>query len=92
MEQFGAIVRIENTDLKKACDKLNAAYEDSEGAAKKVSQRIDKVESVADALFKEWEDELKLYKSADLRRASQGKLQNSVHPVFARSGFDHVKG
>jgi len=71
---------------------LNAAYEDSEGAAKKVSQRIDKVESVADALFKEWEDELKLYKSADLRRASQRKLQNSVRPVVARSGFDHVKG
>ena len=77
LEQFGAAVRIENTDLKKAYDKLNAEYEDSEGAAKKVSQQIDKVESGADALFEEWEDELKLYKSADLRRASQRKLQST---------------
>ena len=77
LEQFGTVVRIENTDLKKAYDKLNAEYEDSEGAAKKVSQQIDKVESVADALFEEWEDELKLYKSADLRRASQRKLQST---------------
>jgi DUF2959 family protein len=77
LEQFGSVVQIENTDLKKAYDKLNAAYEDSEGAAKKVSQRIDKVESVADDLFEEWEEELKLYKSADLRRGSQQKLKNT---------------
>ncbi|MDH3356777.1 MAG: DUF2959 domain-containing protein [Desulfobacteraceae bacterium] len=77
LEQFGAVVQIENTDLKKAYDKLNAEYEDSEKAAKKVSERIDKVESVADDLFEEWEDELKLYKSADLRRSSQRKLQKT---------------
>ncbi|MDH3572376.1 MAG: DUF2959 domain-containing protein [Desulfobacteraceae bacterium] len=77
LEQFGAVVQIENTDLKKAYDKLNAEYEDSEKAANKVSERIDKVESVADDLFEEWEDELKLYKSADLRRSSQRKLQKT---------------
>jgi sugar-specific transcriptional regulator TrmB len=77
LEQFGAVVQIENTDLKKAYDKLNAEYEDSEKAANKVSERINKVESVADDLFEEWEDELKLYKSADLRRSSQGKLQKT---------------
>ena len=37
--------------MKKAYEKLNAEYEDSEKAAKKVSGRIDKVESVSDALF-----------------------------------------
>ncbi|PLX54125.1 MAG: DUF2959 domain-containing protein, partial [Desulfobacteraceae bacterium] len=77
LEQFGAVVQIENTDLKKAYDKLNAEYEDSEKAANKVSERINKVESVADDLFEEWEDELKLYKSADLRRSSQRKLQKT---------------
>ena len=77
LEQFGAVVNIENTDLKKAYEKLNAEYEDSEKAAAKVSERIDKVESVADALFEEWEEELKLYKSADLRRSSQQKLQKT---------------
>jgi len=74
LEQFGAVIKIENTDLKKAYDKLNAEYEDSEKAAKKVSERIDKVESVADALFEEWEEELNL---ADMRRSSKQKLQNT---------------
>ena len=77
LEQFGAVIKIENTDLKKAYDKLNAEYEDSEKAAAKVSERIDKVESVADALFDEWEEELNLYKSADLRRSSKQKLRDT---------------
>ena len=77
LEQFGAVVHIGNSNLKIAYEKLNTEYEDSERAAAKVSERIDKVESVADALFDEWEDELKLYKSADLRRSSQRKLQKT---------------
>ena len=56
---------------------MNSEYEDSEKAAKKVSERINKVESIADALFEEWEGELKLYKSADLLRLSKRKLQNT---------------
>lgn len=77
LEQFGAVVKIENTDLRRAYDKLNAEYEDSRDAAEEVSDRIDKVESVADALFDEWEKELKLYKSAKLRRSSQRKLHKT---------------
>jgi DNA repair exonuclease SbcCD ATPase subunit len=77
LEQFGSVIKIENSDLKKAYDKLNAEYEDSEEAAKKVSERIEKVESVADALFEEWEEELNLYKSVDLRRSSKQKLQKT---------------
>jgi len=37
-----------------------AEYENSESAAAEVSKRIDQVESFADDLFDEWEDELKL--------------------------------
>jgi len=77
LEQFSAVVHIGNSNLKKAYEKLNAEYEDSEKAARKVSERIDKVESVADALFDEWEDELKLYKSAGLRKSSKQKLQDT---------------
>lgn len=77
LEQFSAVVHIENSNLKKAYEKLNAEYEDSEKAAQKVSARIDKVETVANALFDEWEDELKLYKSADLRRSSKQKLKDT---------------
>ena len=78
LEQFAAVVRIENSDLKNAYDQLNAEYEESEAAAKRVSDRIDKVEDVAEALFNEWQNELDLYKSAELRRSVNGNLGNQI--------------
>jgi methyl-accepting chemotaxis protein len=77
LDQFGAVVHIENSNLKIAYEKLNREYEDSERAAAKVSKQIDRLESVANALFKEWESELKLYKSEDLRRSSRQKLKDT---------------
>jgi len=77
LEQFGAIVQIENTDLKDAYEKLNAEYEDSKEAAEAVSERIAKVESVAEALFEEWQKELEMYKSAKLRNSSKHKLKDT---------------
>ena len=77
LEQFSSVVQIENTDLKNAYEKLNAEYEDSEEAAKNVSDRIASVESVADALFKEWEDELELYKSVELKNSSRKQLRKT---------------
>ena len=77
LEQFGSVIKIESTDLKEAYEKLNAEYEDSEKAAKNVSERIEKVESVAEDLFTEWEEELKLYKNAAMRRSSAQKLKDT---------------
>jgi hypothetical protein len=77
LEQFGAVVKIESTDLKNEYEKLNAEYEASEKAAKNVSDRIDKVESVAEDLFAEWEEELTLYKNSAMRRSSAQKLQDT---------------
>ncbi|MGD8368906.1 MAG: DUF2959 domain-containing protein [Desulfobacterales bacterium] len=74
LDQFSRVVHVKQSDLKKAYEALNAEYEDSEKAAGRVSERIDKVEAVAEALFEEWEDELKLYKSAQLRESSRKKL------------------
>jgi hypothetical protein len=74
LEQFSSVVHVEHSDLKQVYEALNAEYEDSEKAAEKVSDRIDKVEAVAEALFEEWEKELKLYKSAQLRNSSRKKL------------------
>jgi len=74
LEQFSDVIRIENTDLKRAYETLNTEFENGEKAAAKVSDRIDKVESVANALFEEWETELTLYKSADLRKSSERQL------------------
>lgn len=77
LDQFDSVVKLKETDLKKAYDKLNSEYEASKEVADKVTSRIDKVESVADALFDEWQDELEEYQSADLRRSSKEKLQQT---------------
>lgn len=77
LEQFSSVVQVENTDLKNAYEKLNAEYEESEEAANNVSDRIDKVESVAEALFSEWEEELELYKSAELKKTSRKQLHET---------------
>lgn len=60
--------------LEQAYDKTRSAYEQSAAAAREVSERIEAVDGVADALFKEWESELKQYSSASLRRDSAAKL------------------
>ncbi|WP_293764646.1 DUF2959 family protein, partial [uncultured Paraglaciecola sp.] len=39
--------------------------------------RIDKVESVAEALFDEWQQELQKYTNATLKRDSQRKLKDT---------------
>jgi len=77
LDQFDSVVKLENTDLKKAYDKLNKEYEDIEKAADTVSTRIDKVESVAEALFDEWQDELELYQNKKLRRSSKAQLRTT---------------
>lgn len=74
LEQFDSIVKLEETDLKKAYDKFDKEYKKCKGAADDVSTRIDKIESVADALFKEWKGELKQYENKDLRRSSEKQL------------------
>ena len=74
LEQFGKVVSYEGGDLEATYKKLSGELEASEDSAKSVRKRIADVESVADALFSEWEEELGQYSSADLRRKSQAKL------------------
>ena len=57
-------------DLEKRYDALNRQYEASVASARDVRARIDAVEDVANALFKEWESELKQYSNASLKAAS----------------------
>jgi len=74
LEQFGKVVSYEGGDLEDTYKKLSGELETSEDGAENVKKRIQDVESVADALFSEWEQELGQYSSADLRRKSQAKL------------------
>jgi hypothetical protein len=75
LEQFKSVVAVQPSELQKVYDKLNREYEGSSASAKKIRDRISSVESVSNALFDEWEDELKQYTSKSLRRDSEQKLQ-----------------
>jgi len=74
LEQFDSVVTLKETDLKKAYDRLNDEYEDCVKVAAEVSDRIEAIEDVSEALFDEWEDEISLYESADLARSSKKQL------------------
>jgi hypothetical protein len=77
LEQFESVVSLKNTDLKQAYESLNRDYEDSREAAGEVSARIASVESVAGALFDEWEKELEQYSNAGMRESSRRQLSST---------------
>lgn len=77
LEEFSVLINFDGGELESVYDALNDQYIESEAAAKEVSARIDKVESVAEALFSEWEEELNLYTNAKLKRDSQNQLRET---------------
>lgn len=76
-EQFSSVVEVKGGDLEEQYNVLKAEYDKSEKKAEAVHDRIANVESVADALFDEWEKELDLYSSAALRRDSEQKFEQT---------------
>jgi hypothetical protein len=77
LERFQEVTNFQGGDLEAKYKKLNGEYEDSVSAAEDVSKRITAVESVANDMFKEWQEEIKQYSNADLRRSSEGKLRDT---------------
>lgn len=77
LEHFRAVVKVDGGDLEQRYDELSAQYDASKAAADKVSDRINAVQDVADALFAEWQDELDQYSSASLRAASARTLADT---------------
>lgn len=75
LEQFQAVVNFDGGELQDVYEKLNDEYEDSVSAAENISSRIDSVESVANALFDEWRDELDEFSNDRYRRDSQRQLE-----------------
>jgi uncharacterized protein Yka (UPF0111/DUF47 family) len=74
LERFGSVVSYQGGDLEPVYKKLNGELQDSEDKAEAVRKRIRDVESVADALFSEWKQELGQYANQALRRQSEEKL------------------
>ncbi|MGB7904224.1 MAG: DUF2959 domain-containing protein [Steroidobacteraceae bacterium] len=77
LTEFRKVVNVDGGDLETRYTSLAAQLEDSEQAADAVHGRIRDVEDVAEALFKEWNDELAQYSSADLRRRSEQQLRQT---------------
>lgn len=77
LDQFRTMVDIDGGNLEKEYDRLNREYERSEAAAQEIRDRIDSIEHVSGALFREWEGELEQYTDARLRRESQQRLRET---------------
>jgi hypothetical protein len=77
LEQFRSVVQFKGGNLEAKYNKLNAALQRSERQSQAVKDRIDAVEDVSEALFREWKAELKQYTNAALRRSSEQKLQDT---------------
>ena len=74
LEEFTSVIHLEESDLERAYENLNDEYEACESAASAVSGRIEKVQSVADALFEEWQSELDQYQNQTLKASSAKQL------------------
>jgi hypothetical protein len=64
-------------DLEKTYNKLKADYDKSEERANAVREKINKVETVASDLFKEWEKEIGTMQNAKLAESSEEKLRST---------------
>ena len=77
LEQFKAVVNFDGGDLEDMYKKLDRDYQRSEKAAGAVSDKIESVESVAAALFREWEAELDEYSDPKTRATSESMLRDT---------------
>lgn len=86
LEQFTAATNFSGGDLEATYNRLNDAYEASVGKAEEVRTRIADIESVSEALFTEWKQEITQYSNASMRQSSQRKLdttQAHYHQLIA---------
>jgi hypothetical protein len=77
LAQFKSVVSVNGGELEAVYEKLNGEYEDSESAANDIHAHIAKVESVSEALFDEWQQEIEQYQNASLKRDSATKLKQT---------------
>jgi Skp family chaperone for outer membrane proteins len=77
LDEFSQLINFDGGELQDVYQQLKDQFEASEDSAATVTGRIDKVESVAQALFDEWQDELEKYTNITLKRDSQRKLKDT---------------
>lgn len=74
LEQFTVATNFKGGDLEDTYKRLNDAYEESNSKAEEVRTRIADIESVSEALFTEWKEEITQYSNQSFKQSSQQKL------------------
>ncbi|MGB3724605.1 MAG: DUF2959 domain-containing protein [Glaciecola sp.] len=77
LEEFSSLIAFDGGELEDVYQNLNDQLEASQESADEVSSRIDKVQSVAESLFREWEEELVLISNPNFKRDSKRKLSDT---------------
>lgn len=77
LDEFSALINFDGGELEEVYNNLNDQFEVSKESAAAVTERINKVESVAEALFVEWENEIGIISNTNLKRDSQRKLSET---------------
>ncbi len=73
-DELASLVDVDDAGLEKKYKRMASAVEASEAKAEELDSRITSLDRVAQDLFKEWEQELQQYQSANLRNASAKNL------------------
>lgn len=77
LTQFRTVVSVDAGELEAVHERLKASHDEAQARAQAFGERIAAVESVAGALFKEWEGELAQYSDASLRAKSKAQLERT---------------
>jgi len=77
LEQLSQLINYDGGDLTTQYELVNDQYLASKASAEEVASRIEAIESVADALFAEWNEEIQQYSSNSLKQKSQQKLRKT---------------
>jgi len=77
LEKFMSVVGTPPSELQTTYESLRNEYDRSTARAKAVRSRIESVEDVGEALFKEWQSELDQYKTPSLRAQSEAQLRQT---------------
>jgi len=76
-EQFATLVNFQGGDLEKKYQQLKKRYDNAKESAENVTEKRQAVETVGQALFKEWRQEITLYTSPQLRSQSTAQLKDT---------------
>jgi predicted secreted protein len=77
LEAFQSVTGFDGGNLEKVYKNLNGHYEDADGRAKKVSDKIQSIDKVANDLFTEWSGEIAEMSNRQLKTDSERMLRDA---------------